>query len=192
MGRYVTRPLDEKEIKDIIESIKSGYTDNNGIHHKPNDQVSTILTLQANLGCRIGDICALRAENIIWDGEAWRLDLIEQKTGKKRMFIIPTRVKAFIDKWTKKQNITNGNLFTINEYAVWKQFRGVANYLGLENVSTHSLRKSAAIRTYEASGKDLALTSAWLNHSDPRTTLIYLKRSSKQMDDVCSKSLCLL
>lgn len=188
MGCFVTRPVSDEELKDMIEAVESGYTDNKGIRHKPNHQVATILTLQANLGCRIGDICALTAENIVWDGNAWRLDLKEQKTGKSRLFVVPTPVKRFIDKWMESRGITSGNLFSINEYAVWKQLRGVTDYLGLENVSAHSLRKSAAIRTYEASGKDIALTSAFLNHGDPHTTLLYLRRSSKQMDEVLSKS----
>lgn len=192
MGEYTTRPLDEKELKNIIESIAAGYTDNNGIHHKPNKQVATILTLQANLGCRIGDICRLTVESIVFDGDAWKLDMEEQKTGKKRYFIIPSPVKSYIDRWMKDNKIVSGKLFSIGEDAVWKQLRGVTNYLGLDNVSAHSFRKAAALRIYESSGKDIALTSSFLNHSDTKTTLIYLKRSSKQMDDIISKSVCLL
>lgn len=192
MGEYTTRPLEEKELKDIIESIAAGYTDHKGIIHKPNKQVATILTLQANLGCRIGDICNLTTENFVFDGDAWKLDMTEQKTGKKRYFIVPKPVKAFIDRWTHENGITQGNLFSIKEYAVWKQLRGVTDYLELENVSAHSMRKTAALRIYNASGKDIALTSQFLNHSSPRITATYLKRSSKQMDDIISKSVCLL
>ena len=191
MGSYTTRPVDRDELQDIIESVASGYTDNNGITHKPNRQVAVILTLQANLGCRIGDICALTVENIVWDGTAWRLNMHEQKTGKARNYIVQTEVKAFIDKWIAERGISTGNLFSINEYAVWKQLRGVCNYLGLENVSAHSLRKAAALRIYEASGKDIALTSSFLNHADTKTTLIYLRRSSKQMDDLLASSIVL-
>ena len=82
MGSYTTRPIDNKELKDIIESIATGYTDNHGTPHKPNKQIATILTLQANLGCRIGDICNLKVENFVYDGSAWKLDMKEQKTGK--------------------------------------------------------------------------------------------------------------
>lgn len=188
MGKYTTVPVDEKTLKDIIESVASGYTDNKGIIHKPNKQVATILTLQANLGCRIGDICSLAVENFVFDGEAWKLDLTEQKTGKKRYFIVPSPVKKFVDKWIKEKSITSGNLFSINEYAVWKQLRACTDYLGLEDVSTHSIRKKVCMAVYEASGKDIALTSAFMNHQSPSTTYKYLKRSSKQMDEVCSKA----
>ena len=192
MGSYTTRPVSETELKEIIEAVASGYTDGNGIPHKPNKQVAVILTLQANLGCRIGDICALTVESFVHDGEAWKLDITEQKTGKKRNFIVPTRVKAFIDAWTAEQGITQGRLFSINEYAVWKQLRGVTGYLELDNVSSHSLRKYAAMKVYEASGKDIALTSAFLNHHDTKTSLLYLRKSSKQMDEILSKTITLV
>ncbi len=192
MGAYTARPVTDQEAKEIIESISTGYTDNKGIIHKPNKQIATILTLQANLGCRIGDICSLTVENFVQEGDSWKLDMKEQKTGKSRFFVVPAKVKKFVDKWAKEKDITTGKLFTINEYAVWKQVRGVTNYLGLENVSTHSLRKASALRTYNASGKDIALTSQFLNHSSPTVTMTYLKRSTKQMDEVLSKAVTLL
>lgn len=187
MGCYTTTPLEDGELKDIIESIATGYTDNEGIRHKANKQIATILTLQANLGCRIGDICNLTVENFVRDGETWKLDLTEQKTGKKRYFIVPTPVKAFIDKWIESKAIVSGKLFSIGEYAVWKQMRAVTDYLGLENVSCHSIRKNTCRKVYEASGKDIALTSAFMNHSSPSITYRYLQRSSKQMDEVVSQ-----
>lgn len=192
MGKYTTAPLETEDLKDIIESITTGYTDNKGITHKPNKQIATILTLQANLGCRIGDICGLTVENFVYDGTTWKLDMTEQKTGKKRNFIVPKKVKAFVDKWLNEKGITTGKLFSINEYAVWKQMRAVTDYLGLENVSCHSIRKNAGIRIYTESGYDIALVSQYYQHSSPATSLKYIQRSSKQMDEALSKSVTLL
>ena len=192
MGSYTTRIAENSEIKDIIESIVSGYTDNKGIRHKPNKQVATILTLQANLGCRIGDICSLKVENFVYDGNTWHLDMKEQKTGKSRVFIVPKPVKAFIDKWIKEKGIESGNLFSINEYAVWKQLRGACDYLGLNEVSCHSFRKAAGLRVYLDSGKDIALTTQYYNHSSPSITMKYLQRSSKQMDEALTKSVLMV
>ena len=192
MSLYTSRLITDKEIKDIIESIATGYTDNKGVHHKPNRQIAVIMTLQANLGCRIGDICTLTTDNFIKDGETWRLDMTEQKTRKKRTFIIPKPVKAFIDTWIKERSITSGNLFSVNEYAVWKQLRGVTNYLGLDNVSAHSFRKAAGYRVYMDSGKDISLTCQFYQHSSPTITQKYLRRSSKQMDEAISKSVLMV
>lgn len=187
MGAYCTAIIDTEQITDIIKALQSGYT-HNGVKHRSNYQIATIMTLQANLGCRIGDIVHLEVEDMVYDGEAWRLDMIEQKTGKARRYIIPSPVKAVIDDWMRMKCITSGRLFTIEEPAVWKQLRAVTAYLKMKNVSAHSFRKSAALRVYMDSGKDIALTSQFLNHSSPSTSLLYLKRSNKQMDEILSKS----
>lgn len=192
MGLYTTDPITEKQLKDLIEIISSGYTDDAGTPHKPNKQVATILTLQANLGCRIGDICSLTVENFVKDGEIWKLDLTEQKTGKKRYFIVPTPVKKFIDKWVKKKGITSGRLFSIGEYAVWKQLRPATKVLELENISAHSIRKLAGQRLYKSSGNDISLVCQYYQHSSPSITQQYLRRTSKQMDDAISKSVLMV
>ena len=191
MGSYTTRLIDTEEVSEIITTLRSGYT-HKGVKHRSNYQVATILLLQANLGCRIGDIVHLTVENIVFDGETWRLDMEEEKTGKIRRFVIPSPVKDMIDEWCKMKCITSGRLFYIEEPAVWKQLRAVTAYLGIKNVSAHSFRKSAAMRVYQDSGKDIALTAAFLNHSSTSTTLLYLRRTSKQMDELLSRSVVLV
>lgn len=192
MGSYTTRIVSNSEIKDIITNIRDGYEDWEGVPHKPNPQVATILLLQANLGCRINDIVHMTVENIEYDGEAWRLNLIEQKTGKARPFIVPTPVKAIIDNYCEMNDITSGRLFNISAQAVWKAMRQVTAFLGLNNVGTHSFRKASGLRVYLNSGKDIALTTQYYQHNSTATTMKYLKRSSKQMDDIISKSTCLV
>lgn len=187
MGRFTCKPISNTSFKELVQTIRHGYIDAEGHKHRPNEQLATILILQGNLGCRIGDIVNLRTDNIEWDGEAWRLNLTEQKTGKHRYFIVPTPVKEFIDEWVQKRGIESGNLFSIGKIDVWKHLRSATAYLGIEKTSCHSLRKKVCLDVYEASGKDIALTSAFMNHASPATTYKYLQRSSKQMDDVISK-----
>ena len=188
MGRYTTKMISDETIKDIIFYLRNGY-EYKGVKHRSNYQIATIMLLQANLGCRIGDIVHLTVENIVFDGDAWRLDMKEEKTDKVRRFIIPTPVKAVIDDWTRMKGITSGRLFKIEEDAVWKQLQNVTGFLGLDNVSAHSFRKAAGFRNYKKSGYDIALTCQFYNHSSPAITLQYLKRSSKQMDELLSDSI---
>lgn len=187
MGAYTTEMINTEQVTDIIRALQTGY-EHKGVKHRSNFQVATIMLLQANLGCRIGDIVHLEVENIKFDGEAWRLDMTEEKTGKTRRFIVPTPVKAVIDDWCRMKGITTGRLFNIEEPAVWKQLRAVTAYLDMKNVSCHSFRKNASFRVYMDSGKDIALTSQFLQHSAPATTLLYLRRSNKQMDELLSNS----
>lgn len=191
MGRYTTSLISDQDIENIIFYLRNGY-EYNGVKHRSNYKVATIMLLQANLGCRIGDIVHITVENIVFDGEAWRLDMEEEKTGKKRRFIIPTPIKAKIDEWCRQNAITSGRLFDIEEPAVWKQLRAVTAFLGLNNVSAHSFRKAAGFRNYKKSGYDIALTSQFFNHSSTSTTLLYLKRSSKQMDELLSDSVVIV
>lgn len=187
MGQYRTKMIEDSDVKNIIRLIESGYI-HNGIYHRPNKQVATILRLQANMGCRINDIVHLEMENIVYDGDAWKLDLIEQKTGKKRNFIITEPVKAIIDEWSDENGIYSGRLFSISAQNVWKMMRFATDYLDLENVSCHSIRKNAGLRVFLASGKDIALTQQYYQHSSPAITAQYLERSSKQMDDAITKA----
>lgn len=187
MGKYTTKLIDTDTIKKIILAVREGYT-HDGIKHRPNAQLATILLLQANLGCRIGDIVNMKVESVVYDGEAWRLNIIEEKTGKARPFLVPTPVKQMIDDYCKANHIESGRLFKITEQAVWKQMRYVTKYLGLSETSCHSLRKAAGLRIYLESGKDIALTTDFYNHSSTAVTMKYLHRSSKQMDEAISKS----
>lgn len=187
MGRYQTLAISEHNYRDLIECIRYGYTDNEGVKHRPNIQLATILILEANLGCRIGDILNLTTDSIILDGSIYKLNITEQKTGKKRCFIVPKPVKAFIDDYIRNANIYRGPLFDITAQAVWKQLRAVTGYLNLENTSTHSFRKMAACSLYEASGHDIETVCEFLNHSSTAVTRAYIKRSDAQLESAINK-----
>ena len=187
MGRYTTLQISNHNYKELIETVREGYTDYNGIKHRPNLQLATILILEANLGCRIGDIINLQTDSIIDDGGIYKLNIIEQKTGKKRNFIVPKPVKVFIDNYVREANIYKGPLFDIKAPAVWKQLRAVTAYLDLENVSTHSFRKMAACNLYEATGHDIEAVCEFLNHSSTTITRNYIKRSDAQLESAIEK-----
>ena len=182
MGRYTTLSLDKTNYKELIQTVREGYTDWDGVKHRPNKQLATILILEANLGCRIGDIMNLTTDSIIDDGGIYKLNIVEQKTGKRRNFIVPKPVKAFIDDYIRDANIYRGPLFDIKAPAVWKQLRAVTGYLGLDNVSCHSFRKMAACNLYEASGHDIETVREFLNHSSTKITQTYIKRSDAQLE----------
>lgn len=192
MGRYTTLQISNNNYKELIETVREGYTDFDGIKHRPNLQLATILVLEANLGCRIGDIINLTTESIINDGGIYKLNITEQKTGKKRNFIVPKPVKAFIDNYIREANIYKGALFDIKAPAVWKQLRAVTAYMGLNDVSTHSFRKMAACNLYEATGHDIEAVCEFLNHSSTAITRHYIKRSDAQLENAIEKCVNLI
>lgn len=182
MGRYRTVIISDEQYKEIIETIREGYTDFDGVTHRPNKQLATILILEANLGCRIGDIIKLNTDSIVDDGGIFKLDITEEKTGKKRNFIVPKQLKSFIDNYIREANIYKGPLFDIKAPAVWKQLRAVTGYLGLDNVSSHSFRKMAATTLYEKTGHDIEAVCEFLNHSSTAVTRTYIRRSDAQLE----------
>ena len=183
MSQYTTRAIDDNEYKQLVETIRHGYEDDNGVLHKPNVQVATILVAESNLGCRLVDIINLETGSITMQNGNYVLDIVEQKTGKKRTFVVPKKVKQFIDDYCALMNVETGKIFSITEQAVWKAVRQATRYLGMENVSTHSMRKRAALKLYEQSGYDIALVSQFLQHSDTKITQTYLKRNTRQMEN---------
>ena len=187
MGSYTTTSIKDSQYKEMIEIIREGYTDFDGVTHRPNMQLATILILEANLGCRIGDIISMTTDSIIDDGGIFKLNIIEQKTGKKRNFIVPKPVKVFIDNYIREANIYRGPLFDIKAPAVWKQLRAVTAYMGLDNISTHSFRKMAACNLYEATGHDIEAVCEFLNHSSTKITREYIKRSDAQLESAIEK-----
>ena len=190
MGSFTTRALTASEYENLVKTIRIGY-EYNGVKHRPNDQIATILVLEANLGCRIGDIMNMTTESIIDDGGIWKLNITEQKTGKKRNFIVPKPIKAFIDHYATSRGITSGYLFDISAPAVWKQLRAATAYLGLKNCSTHSLRKYRACCLYDSTGHDIEAVAAFLNHSSINTTRRYIRRSDAQLETAITASVCL-
>lgn len=190
MGKFTTRAVTETEYKEMVRLARSGYI-HDGVYHRPNNQLATILVLEANLGCRIGDIVNLTTESIIKDGDFWKLDITEEKTGKKRNFIVPESIKAFIDEYCDEEGIYKGKLFKIGRQAVWKHLRAMTDYLELPDTSTHSLRKYRANVLYEQTNHDIELVCAFLNHSSVNVTRNYIKRSDAQLEKAISNSVTL-
>ena len=191
MGSFTTRALSQEEYEKLITTIRIGYVYKN-VKHRPNDQVATILILEANLGCRIGDIISLTCESFVCDNDIWKLNIIEEKTGKRRNFIVPLSVKSFIDHYCECRGITEGRLFDIEAPAVWKQLRAATGYLGMTNISTHSMRKKIACDLYEKTGHDIEAVASFLQHSSINTTRRYIRRSDEQLEQAISQAVCLL
>jgi integrase len=76
-----------------------------------------------------------------------------------------------------RKHTKDGGSKPISRQQAWFILKMAAKRSGLahlERVGTHSLRKSAARRFLEASGKDMAKTAAFLGHRNPATTSAYI------------------
>lgn len=188
MANKTTVALTLEQYKEIIETMRVG-----GAGFRKNDRIATCLVLEANLGLRIEDILGLKLSDIVKDGSVYRLDIIEQKTKKKRTFIVPIEIYQFIFIYCSENNIgKNDIIFPITERAVQKHLKTVVDYLGYENISTHSFRKFYASSIYDANNHDIELVRELLQHSSTATTRRYIKRSSAQLEDAIQKHIHLM
>lgn len=165
-----TIALTEEQYKEIIQTMKEGFSG-----CRPNERIATALVLEGNLGLRISDVLQLRLCDIVKDGDRYRLAIIEQKTGKERVFTVPLVIKQYVENYCLRNQIArNDYIFCISKRAVQKQLAIVCDYLGYEGISTHSFRKYYATSIYKANNYDIALVQRLLQHSSSATTQRYI------------------
>ena len=165
-----TKALTTEQYKEIIATMKEGFCG-----CRPNERIATALVLEGNLGLRISDILKLRLCDIVKDGDRYRLEIVEQKTGKSRVFTVPLVIQQYIENYCLRNGIRRDELmFLLTERAIQKQLKIVCDYLGFEGISTHSFRKWYATEIYKNNGYDIALVQRLLQHSSAATTQRYI------------------
>ena len=165
-----TKALTTEQYKEIIQTMKEGFCG-----CRPNERVATALVLEGNLGLRISDIVKLRLCDIVLDGDRYRLEIVEQKTGKSRVFTVPLVIQQYIENYCLRNGLRRDELiFPLTERAIQKQLKIVCDYLGFEGISTHSFRKWYATEIYKSSGYDIALVQRLLQHSSAAVTQRYI------------------
>ena len=165
-----TKALTTEQYKEIIQTMREGFTG-----CRPNERIATALVLEGNLGLRISDILRLRLCDIVRDGERYRLEIVEQKTGKRRIFTVPLVLYQYIENYCLRKGIGRSEIiFPITERMIQKQLKIVCDYLGYEGISTHSFRKWYATEIYKANDYDIVLVQRLLQHSSAATTQRYI------------------
>ena len=173
-----TKALTTEQYKEIIQTMKEGFCG-----CRPNERIATALVLEGNLGLRISDIVKLRLCDIVLDGDRYRLEIVEQKTGKSRVFTVPLVIQQYIENYCLRNGIRRDErIFPLTERAIQKQLKIVCDYLGFEGISTHSFRKWYATEIYKNSGYDIALVQRLLQHSSAATTQRYIGMEPQRIE----------
>ena len=184
--KFTTRPLEMEEYKNIMELLKNGFKytlEGKEKTFRPNTQIALILSLQANMGLRIGDILSLKLSSF----KGNKLQIREDKTDKLQYREINPAITNMIMEYALENNIKKSDdLFKITPRAVQKQLKIICDYLELENISTHSFRKMYATNQYEANNNNIELVKELLNHSSIATTQRYIRVSQKEINKASS------
>ncbi len=191
MANKRTRAIDKSEFELIISTIQQGFTTNTGQRIRPNQRVAAALCCEANLGLRIGDIVKLKLSDIIYESGRYHLDIVEEKTKKKRTFTVPHEIYTYLQSYALENGIKPKNrLFNINVRAIQSHLKLTADYLGLEDISTHSFRKFFANSIY-LQDYNVELVRELLQHSSVAVTQHYLSVDTKQVEQALQKHIVL-
>ena len=180
MGQYATVPITREQYTEIIETMRTGASK----QFRANPRIAEILIAEANLGIRIEDILALKPSSFIAAGNIHKINIVEMKTKKKRYKTVSEEYYKHLKEYIAENHIQNDALiFEISELAVQKYLHKVCEYLGYENVSTHSFRKYCGMRLYESNGYNIVLVMEFFQHSSPDITKRYLGVDAKEMEE---------
>ena len=138
-------------------------------------------------GLRISDILPLKVENV---KNKKHITIREQKTGKAKKFLINKILKNEIDSYIKDKDDDeylfrgqkNKGIKPITVTQAYRIIRGVADYLNVEGIGTHSMRKTFGYHYYQRT-KDIATLQKIFNHSSPAITLLYIGIIQNHIDD---------
>ncbi|ADM38003.1 site-specific integrase [Bacillus spizizenii] len=129
-----------------------------------------------NSALRISDILPLQVKDVKNKDHLWAT---ESKTKKKRKILILESLKQEIYEYTKDMK-ENEYLFKsvrtrkpISRIQAYRILREAAAACGLEEIGTHTLRKTFGYHFYQRT-KDIAELQRILNHSSPSITMRYI------------------
>jgi len=188
MGNKKTLALTTEQYQEIITTMREGFSG-----CRPNNRIATALVVEANLGLRISDILKLRLNDIVRDGERYRLDIVEQKTGKARTFTVLIELYNYLKMYCLENGIKPHEvIFPITERNVQRQLKIVCDYLEFDGISTHSFRKFFATNVYINNDYNIVIVQRLLQHSNPQITQKYIGIEPKAIEEALKKHSCLL
>lgn len=162
----LVQPIRDKELinKFKNELLKNGYRD------------YMLFVIGVNTGLRISDILNLKVVDV---KDKTHITIVEKKTKKNKRFLINNMLRQDIDKYIEGMDI-NSYLFAsrkgnnaITRVQAYRILNNVADKLGIDDIGTHTLRKTFGYWHYKQH-KDVAVLQDIFNHSAPSVTLRYI------------------
>lgn len=170
---YVEPIRDKEDIQAMKEYLKEW-----------NERNYMLFLLGINSGLRISDIIKLRAKDVQGNYIYTR----EIKTGKVvKRFIhddVKKEVRQYIRGMSPQQFLfrsRKGKHRHITREAAYLIIKVAAEEVGVDNVGTHTMRKTFGYHYYKAT-QDVAMLMTLFNHASPSITLRYIGINQDQQD----------
>lgn len=167
----IVQPIrDKRKIEDIkTVLLKKGYRD------------YILFVLGINTGLRVSDMLKLKVDDV----KGTHIIIKESKTGKQKRFLINPQLGKELERYTT--GMTN-YLFTskkggpITRVQAYRILNHAADYCGLSEIGTHTMRKTFGYWHYQRY-KDVAMLQDIFNHSAPSVTLRYIGITDDNKDE---------
>lgn len=156
-----------------------------------------LFVIGINTAFRVSDLLTLKYSDVM-NSQAKLFEhftLNETKTGKNNKVAMTKGVQKALSEYIEKnydgdmkeylfksrKRDNEGNSQPINRKSAWRIIQQAAEQLGLNNIGSHSLRKTFAYHQYQM-GTDIVLLQDMLNHSAPSVTLRYIGITQDEKD----------
>lgn len=146
---------------------------------------AAMVELLLTLGLRVGELCALRADDVIINGEVAELMVRSSRGEDPRVIPVPRDVRAALERWLEVRPTHSGTyLFVsqkkgaLNPATVFRVIAGLGKSVGLK-LSPQILRHTAATRLIQEAGADIADVASLLGHRslEPASRYVMVNRS---------------
>ena len=166
----------------LIEAMKNDLK-----RHNYRDYM--LMLMQSNVGLRVGDVIGLKVVDI---KDKTYLDITEHKTKKTKHVLLNSQLKNELNDYIKDMNDrdhlfpsrqmnSDGTKNYISRIQVYRILTWSAVRVGIQNFSTHSLRKTFGWFYYQQT-HDVAKLMDIFNYSNQSATLIYIGVHQAEID----------
>jgi len=144
-----------------------------------------LFVMGINTGLRISDLLTLKVKDV---KNKTHIVITEKKTNNSKRFLINDALRQEIESYTQGMKedeylfqSERGNK-PIQRVQAYKIINGIADKVGLDEIGTHTLRKTFGYHFYQRT-KDVAMLQEIFNHSAPSITLRYIGITQDEIDN---------
>lgn len=174
----VVQPIREKKKINAMKTLLKEY----------DEKYYLLFRIGINVGLRVSDILNLKVSDVRAKDH---VTIIEKKTGKTKRFLMPATLQKEIAKFISDRNMEDddfliqsrkGHNKPITRVQAYRVLHEIGEQIGLEEVGTHSMRKTMGYFHYQEH-KDVAILQEIFNHAAPSICLRYIGITDDMKDN---------
>lgn len=151
------------------------------------DKYAIMFSLGINSGLRVSDVLTLQVKDV---QNKEHIIITEKKTKKQKRFLLNSQLEKELAQYIKEKDLRSddylipsrkGKNKPITRIQAYRVLNEVGKGIGLEEVGTHTMRKTFGYHHYKKF-HDVALLQDIFNHSSPSITLRYIGINDDEKD----------